>query len=79
MILKLVLFAVAALLIYKWLGGSVSLPKAKPKRRSKGKPSVKDAEMVECDECGIYVSIEETTLVNGKYICEDCLNKEKAR
>ena len=77
MIVKLIVFAVIALMLYKWLGGTVAIPKPKTKPKAGNKPSAKDAEMVECDKCGVYVSIEETTLISGKYVCEECMRKEK--
>ncbi len=74
MILKLLIFAVAAVLIYKWLGGSVSLPK-KPSPSEKTKKEEGET-MVECDRCGVYVATEETTIVHGKYVCNECVRKE---
>lgn len=70
MILKLIIFAIVGLFIYKLLGGQ--LPSLGKKA---GTPKRKDAEgdtMVECSKCGTFVSVEETTLINGKYYCDEC-------
>ena len=75
MILKLLIFAVAAFLIYKWLGGTVSFPS---KTAASEKTKKEESEtMVECDRCGVYVATEETTIVNGKYVCNECVRKER--
>jgi len=70
MILKLIIFAAVGLFVYKLLGGQ--LPSLKKKT---GTPKRKDVEgdtMVECSKCGTYVSVEETTLISGKYYCNEC-------
>ncbi|SFV90140.1 hypothetical protein MNB_SV-4-1256 [hydrothermal vent metagenome] len=68
--IKLIIFAAVGLYVYKLLGGQ--LPGLGKK---KGTPKRKDVEgdtMVECSKCGTYVSVEETTLINGKYYCSEC-------
>ena len=70
MILKLIVFAIIGIFVYKLFGGQ--LPSLGKKT---GTPKRKDAEgdtMVECSKCGTYVSVEETTLINGKYYCDEC-------
>ena len=70
MILKLIIFAIAGLFVYKLFGGQ--LPGF---GRKVGAPKRKESEgdtMVECSKCGTFVSVEETTLINGKYYCDEC-------
>jgi len=44
----------------------------------KPKPKVKNKEledMVECESCGVFISVEEAIEKNGKYYCsKECLN-----
>jgi len=71
MILKLIIVAIAGLFIYKLLGGQLPSFGKKPSA-----PKRKDPEgdtMVECSKCGTYISVEETTLINGKYYCDECV------
>lgn len=75
MFLKLLIFALAALLIYKLLGGKLpSIPK-----RDSGpkKPQSEDEEaMVPCQACSVYVSLKESVLIGGNYYCSECAKKE---
>ena len=70
MILKLILFAIIGIFLYKLLGGQ--LPTI---GRGKGTPKKSTPEgdtMVECNKCGTFVSVEEATLRGGKYYCDEC-------
>jgi uncharacterized protein len=29
--------------------------------------------LVECKKCGTYVTIDEATLINGTYYCDECV------
>jgi formylmethanofuran dehydrogenase subunit E len=29
--------------------------------------------MVECSKCGTWVVVEEATIVNGHYVCDECV------
>jgi uncharacterized protein len=72
MILKLILFAAIGIFIYKLMGGK--LPTLKNSKRSKPKKKKLDSEtLVECEKCGTYVTIEETTIISGKYYCDECV------
>ncbi|QOR62258.1 PP0621 family protein [Sulfurovum sp. ST-21] len=70
MILKLIIFAIAGLLIYKFFGGK--LPALRKKSTSKEKKPDGDT-LVECSQCGTYVTVKEATLINGKYCCDECV------
>jgi len=69
MILKLLIFAIAGVLIYKFFGGKLpSVPKAKNKTEKK----LDEDTLVECSKCGTYVTIKESIMINGKYYCDEC-------
>ncbi|WP_257875419.1 PP0621 family protein [Helicobacter sp. 12S02232-10] len=50
------------------------------KTSRKSKNSQDDELMVECCECGTYVSSKEAILSNGKYFCSrKCLNQKEKK
>ncbi len=66
LILKLLIFVIAGLAIYKLFGGK--FPSLAKKRNEKKL----DADtLIECAKCGTYVTIKESIIVNGKYYCSD--------
>jgi len=68
MILKLLIFAVVAVLIYRFFGGK--LPNF---TKSIGEKKLDDDTLVECSTCSTYVTVKESLIVNGKYYCsEEC-------
>jgi len=69
MILKLLIFAIAGVLIYKFFGGK--LP-GMPKPRSKEQKKLDEDTLVECSKCGTYVTVKESIMINGKYYCDEC-------
>lgn len=69
MILKLIIFAAVALLVYKLFGGK--LPTLGGKKSPQNKKIDEDT-MVECSQCGTYVTINESIIRNGKYYCDEC-------
>ena len=64
MILKLLLFAFAALLIYKFFGGK--FPKF---GKSPHEKKLDDDTLVECTKCHTYVTVKESLVMGGKYYC----------
>ena len=64
MILKLLLVAFAALLIYKFFGGK--LPKF---GKSPHEKKLDDDTLVECTKCHTYITVKESIVVGGKYYC----------
>jgi len=64
MILKLIVFAVVGLLIYKFFGGK--LPKL---GKSSHEKKLDDDTLVECETCHTYVTVKESIIVAGKYYC----------
>ena len=69
MILKLIIFAIAGVLIYKFLGGK--LPSI---GRSASEKKLDEDTLVECKECGTYLTVKESIIINGEYYCDECAN-----
>lgn len=66
MILKLIIFAVVAIMIYKFFGGKFpSLGKSAAQKK------LDDDTLVECAKCSTYVTVKESIIVNGKYYCSN--------
>ncbi|WP_309499252.1 PP0621 family protein [Sulfurovum sp.] len=64
MILKLLFFAIVALLIYKLFGGR--FPKI---GKTPDEKKLDDDTLVECAKCHTYVTVKESIIVGGKYYC----------
>ena len=64
MILKLIIFAIAGVLIYKFFGGK--LPTF---GKSSYEKKLDDDTLVECTKCHTYVTVKESIIVGGKYYC----------
>ncbi len=70
MILKLIIFAIAGLMIYKFFGGK--LPTIGKSFEDK---KLDEDTLVECEKCSTYVTVKESIVVNGKYYCsKECAN-----
>ncbi|MEA3491549.1 MAG: PP0621 family protein [Campylobacterota bacterium] len=72
MILKLILFAILGFAIYKVLGGK--LPQIGGKKKGKiskdeDQKRIEEDTLVECQECGTYVTFKESIIVKGKIYC----------
>jgi uncharacterized protein len=66
MILKLLIFAIAGLFIYKFFGGK--LPKI---GKTADEKKLDEDTLVECEACGTYVTIKESLIVDAKYYCSN--------
>ena len=66
MILKLLIFAIAGIAIYKFFGG-----KFPSLGRSANEKKLDEDTLVECAKCGTYVTVKESIIVNAKYYCSD--------
>ncbi|WP_309497031.1 PP0621 family protein [Sulfurovum sp.] len=64
MILKLLVFAIVGVIIYKFFGGK--FPKIGKTAHEK---KLDDDTLVECEKCNTYVTVKESMIVNGKYYC----------
>jgi len=70
MLLKLLLFAVIGVFVYRALGGKV--PILDGEKKPEETPT--DDTLVECDTCGTYVTIKESITIKGKHYCsKECL------
>ncbi len=77
MIVKLLLFAVVAVALYRLMGGKLPIvDRAKNTENKKQKES--EETMVECAHCGTYVAVKEAYIVSGRYYCsKSCLPDKK--
>jgi uncharacterized protein len=64
MILKLLIFAIVGLLIYRFFGGK--LPNI---GKSPHEKKLEEDTLVECEKCSTYVTVKESIIVHGKYYC----------
>ncbi|SFV70639.1 hypothetical protein MNB_SV-3-429 [hydrothermal vent metagenome] len=64
MILKLLIFAIIGVWIYKLLGGKLPTVGKTPQEKS-----IEEDTLVECEKCGTYVTVKESMIVQGKYYC----------
>ncbi len=70
MFLKLLLFVVIGILIYRALGGNVPIFDSE---KNSEETSAGDT-LVECATCGTYVTVKESIVVKGKHYCsKECL------
>ncbi|MGC9350576.1 MAG: PP0621 family protein [Sulfurovum sp.] len=72
MILKIIIFAVVTLLIYKFLGGKLpTIGKKSPEEKK-----IDEDTLVECETCHTFVTLKESIIINGKYYCsQECADK----
>jgi len=76
MILKLLLIIAVITVVYIMFFKKPSVKNTTHTAKKKNTPEID--EMVECAECGVYVSLEESILSNGKYYCSsECVAKAK--
>ena len=64
MILKLLIFAIAGVLIYKFFGGKLPSVGKSPHEKK-----LEEDTLVECEKCSTYVTVKESIIVQGKYYC----------
>ena len=64
MILRLLLFIIIGVLIYRFFGGKFpSIGKTTQEKK------LDEDTLVECETCSTYVTIKESIIVGGKYYC----------
>ena len=68
MILKLIILAIAGVMIYKFFGGKLPTIGSKTKEEKK----LDEDTLVECSKCKTYVTVKESVLINGKFYCDEC-------
>jgi len=70
MILKLLIFAIAGVFIYKFFGGKFPTIGKTPQEKK-----LEEDTLVECETCSTYVTVKESIIVQGKYYCsKECLS-----
>jgi len=72
MILKLIIFAIIGVAIYKLLGGNI--PKINGKKRDRVSKDddprkIEEDTLVECVKCGTYVTYKEAIIIKGEIYC----------
>ena len=71
-ILKIIIFAVVALLIYKFFGGKLPAFGSKTPEEKK----IDEDTLVECETCHTFVTLKESIIINGKHYCsQECADK----
>jgi len=65
-ILKLLVFVIVAVLVYKFFGGK--FPKI---GRTVHQKKLDADTLVECEKCNTYVTVKESIIVGGRYYCSD--------
>jgi len=71
MILKLIVFILIGLVIYKFITGRLpSLSNNKKRELTKDKmKQIEEDTLVECAKCGTFVTYKESIIVKGKVYC----------
>jgi hypothetical protein len=81
MLLKLLIFAIVAGVVYRFLGGKIPLidKNENPKKRKKGEHEFGQIEATsECAKCGTYMTEEDAIIYQKKAYCSDeCLRAVK--
>ena len=68
MILKLLIFAIVAVLIYKFFGGKLPTIGKSPHEKK-----LDDDTLIECEKCSTYVTVKESIIIHHKYYCsQEC-------
>ncbi len=76
MILKLLVFAIVGIMIYKFFGGKLPTLGKKNGEKEDPKSPLDEDTLVECTKCGTFVTIKESIVIHGKYYCStDCTPK----
>jgi formamidopyrimidine-DNA glycosylase len=74
MFLKIILVIVILFILYRLLGGKVSLPSFKGDKKSQKsqKRELEANTLVECNRCGIYITKQEAIKKRDKFYCSEC-------
>ena len=84
MILKLLIFAIIGIVIYRFLGGRISFLNRNRREEAKSRDSDNDFTQVaptsECSECGTYMTEYDAIIYHKKSYCSnECLEKAQKR
>jgi len=71
MILKLIVFGLLGLVIYKFITGRLSILTGRNSESidKKEQKKIEEDTLVECDKCGTFVTYKESIIVKGKVYC----------
>jgi uncharacterized protein len=64
MILRLLIFIIVGVLIYKFFGGKLPSIGKTPHEKK-----LEEDTLVECEKCSTYVTVKESIIAHGKYYC----------
>ena len=73
MLLKLLILAAVGVMVYRFFGGKVPILDSEKRPKKKKPATEKEETMVECSKCGTWVVTKETTIINGRYVCDECV------
>ncbi len=82
MILRLIIFAIIAIVIYRFLGGRIAFldRKREFQDRDSDNDFTKVAPTSECAECGTYMTEDDAIIYHKKSYCSnECLEKAQKR
>lgn len=72
---KWLLVVAVVYFVYKYF---IKKPAISDNVKANKQDDLQSNDLVQCDECDIFVSIDEAILSNGKYYCsKECLEKKK--
>lgn len=75
MIVKLLILLLVGLAIYKFFGG-----KFPAFGKTKEEKKIEEDTLVECKNCGTYVTLKESIVSEGKHYCsKECANKKTGK
>ncbi|MDD2399691.1 MAG: PP0621 family protein [Sulfurovum sp.] len=75
MIVKLLILLLVGLAIYKFFGG-----KFPTFGKTKEEKKIEEDTLVECENCGTYVTLKESIVSEGKHYCsKECANKKTGK
>ena len=83
MLLKLLLLAILGIAVYRLFGGTLptikkSSVRTKPRPDDTQTKQIDGDTLVECAQCGTYVTVKEAIIIGGRYYCDECAaSKEK--
>ena len=64
MIIKLLIFAIVGMLIYRFFGGRFPTI-----GKNASEKKLDEDTLVECEKCSTYVTVKESIIIHGKYYC----------
>ena len=69
MIIKLLIFAIVGMLIYRFFGGRLPSITKNGFGKNASEKKLDEDTLVECEKCSTYVTVKESIIIHGKYYC----------